>query len=175
MPAVPLVRTSPFGALGPRTFKSVAPAASSWSRLAQGGNAKLVEGLTRLGIGADTLAALTLIPLVQVAWADGHMDEREKRAILAAAESSGIDPESPSFGLLRVWLERPPDPGLDELWRSYIEAVSGALSVEARLRLRSAILGRARDVATAAGGVMGLGAISRSEEQVLSRLEAAFD
>ncbi len=137
--------------------------------------AELVAGLTRLGIGAETLAALTLIPLVQVAWADGHMDEREKRAILAGAESSGIDPESPSFGLLRVWLERPPDPGLDALWRSYIETVCGALSVEARLRLRSGILGHARDVATSAGGVMGLGAISRSEEQVLSRLEAAFD
>jgi hypothetical protein len=102
------------------------------------------------------------------------MDASEKRAILAGAESSGLAPDSPSFGLLRVWLDRRPEPDLMDLWRAYIEAVCGALSVEARMRLREAIVGRARDVAAAAGGVLGVGAISQAEEHMLSDLESAF-
>lgn len=141
---------------------------------AEGADPALVERLAALGIRADTLAALTLIPLVEVAWADGQMDASEKRAILVGAESSGLAPDSPGFGLLRVWLDRRPEPDLMDLWRAYIEAVCGALSVEARTRLRDAIVGRARDVAASAGGILGVGAISRAEERMLSDLESAF-
>jgi predicted RND superfamily exporter protein/CRP-like cAMP-binding protein len=141
---------------------------------AAGADGALVERLAGLGIGAETLTALTLIPLVEVAWADGHMDDRERDAILAGAEACGIAPESPGFGLLRLWLDHPPDPSLLDLWRSYIEAVCDALSVEARMRLRDAIVGRAREVGASAGGVMGIGAISRAEERVLGQLEQAF-
>jgi hypothetical protein len=42
------------------------------------------------------------------------------------------------------------------------------------MRLRDAILGCARDVAAAAGGVLGVGAISQAEERVLSELESSF-
>jgi hypothetical protein len=141
---------------------------------ARDGDPALIDRLTGLGIRADTLAALTLIPLVEVAWADGRMDASEKHAVLRGAESSGITPGSPSFGLLRLWLDRRPDQGVMDLWRAYIEAVCGALSVEARMRLRDAILGCARDVAAAAGGVLGVGAISQAEERVLSELESSF-
>jgi CRP-like cAMP-binding protein len=139
------------------------------------GDPALVDRLAGLGIRADTLAALMLIPLVEVAWADGHMDASEKRAVLKGAESSGLAPDSPSFGLLRLWLDRRPEQDLMDLWRAYMETVCGALSVEARMRLRDAILGCARDVAEAAGGVLGVGAISQAEERVLSDLESAFE
>ena len=68
--------------------------------------------LAGLGIRAETLAALTMIPIVEVAWADGEMDERERDAILGGAESVGIEPGSPSYGLLRIWTEDAPAPDL---------------------------------------------------------------
>ncbi len=130
--------------------------------------------LSGLGIRPDTLAALTLIPLVEVAWADGRMDENEQRAVLAGAEASGIVAGSPSHGLLRVWLDERPDTEMLAAWAEFIAAICEELSVEGRARLREAIVGRARDVAEAAGGFMGLGAISREEARVLETLEAAF-
>lgn len=130
--------------------------------------------LAQLGIRADTLAALTLIPLVEVAWADGVMEAREREAVLRSAERVGVDPQGPDHGLLRVWLENRPEPALMEAWRSFIEAVCGELSVEGRIRLRDVLVGRAREVAEAAGGFLGLGRVAREEEEVLSELERAF-
>ena len=134
----------------------------------------LLERLQALGIGAETLTALTLIPLVQVAWADGVMEDPERVAVLAGAERCGLRARSPSAELLAAWLEEPPGPELFEVWRELIRGICAELSVEARLRLRREIVGRARDVAESAGGVMGFGAVSREEEQVLANLENAF-
>ena len=133
--------------------------------------ARLVE----MGIRADTLAALTLIPLVEIAWADGRLEATERRAVLAGAEASGLAPDTASFGLLEGWLDRRPEPELLATWRDYIEAVSRELSIESRQRLRDHIMGRARAVAESAGGFMGVASISRPEEQMLQELERAFE
>jgi len=135
----------------------------------------LVDRLADMGIAADTITALTLIPLVEVAWADGRMDEPERLAVLAGAEAVGIARASASFELLRIWLADPPGPEVRLAWQEYIRTVCEELSVEGRLRLRAAIVGRARNVASAAGGFLGLGAVSRTEERVLEALEAAFE
>jgi hypothetical protein len=42
------------------------------------------------------------------------------------------------------------------------------------MRLQSVIIGMARNVAEAAGGFLGFGSVSRSEERVLAELESAF-
>jgi predicted RND superfamily exporter protein/CRP-like cAMP-binding protein len=134
----------------------------------------LVDELTQLGVGAETLIALTLIPLVEVAWADGRLEESERRAVLAGAEACGIDPDSPSAALLRAWLDQPPEAELLALWRRLIRTICASLSYEARARLEAAIVGRARDVAESAGGVLGFGSVSDDEERVLATLGAAF-
>ncbi len=134
----------------------------------------VVSRLAELGIDADTLAALTLIPLVEVAWADGRMDEGERRAVLHDAESAGLPAGSPGHGMLRVWLEQRPDTELLDTWRDYVGALSRELSIESRLRLMQHIVGRARAVAESAGGLLGLASISPAEESMLESLEAAF-
>ena len=134
----------------------------------------LLASLAGLGIRAETLAALTMIPIVEVAWADGQMDTKEREAILAGAESTGIDRGSPSHGLLRLWTEEPPAPALTEAWRAFIGALGGELSERERDRMRDRIVGRARAVAEAAGGFLGVGAVSREERAVLEALEKAF-
>jgi hypothetical protein len=55
----------------------------------------VLRKLAGLGIRADTLAALTLIPLIEVAWADGKMNPREREAVLSGARSTGISEDSP--------------------------------------------------------------------------------
>lgn len=135
----------------------------------------LLRRLAGLGIRVETLAALTMIPIVEVAWADGTMDAREREAILAGAESVGIEPESPSHGLLRIWTEDRPAPDLAAAWRDYVAALGAELDLAERGRLRERLLGRARGVARAAGGFLGLGAVSAEEQRVLEQLERAFE
>src|SRR5713226_8693532 len=41
----------------------------------------VLDKLVSLGLGAETLAVLSLVPLVEVAWADGTIDAKERAAI----------------------------------------------------------------------------------------------
>ena len=136
---------------------------------------ELLQRLAGLGIRVETLAALTLIPLVEVAWADGRMEPRERQAVLRGAESCGIEPGTPSHGLLAIWTQDRPAPELIESWRTFIRALCSELRADERSHLEQKIVGRARAVAEAAGGFLGLGSkVSREEAAVLAQLEEAF-
>jgi hypothetical protein len=135
----------------------------------------LLARLAALGIRAETLAALTLIPLIEVAWADGVMENKEREAVLAAAESSGIAAGSPSHGLLRIWTEERPPPDLVLAWRDFIRALGPQLNAEQREKLGENVVGRARSVAEAAGGFLGIGSISKPERDALDALSEAFE
>jgi len=137
----------------------------------------LLARLAGLGIRAETLAALTLIPLVEVAWADGEIDPREREAILRGAESVQIAKSSPSYTLLEIWTLDRPAPDLMETWRHYLHALTSELTREQKQHLEEKIVGRARAVAEAAGGFLGLGSgtsVSPEEEAVLAKLARAF-
>jgi uncharacterized membrane protein YebE (DUF533 family) len=56
-----------------------------------------------LWIRAETVAALSVVPLVEVAWADGALNAKERRAIV---ERAAIAPDSTEGALLEVWLDR---------------------------------------------------------------------
>ncbi len=135
----------------------------------------LLDRLEKLNLDAGTLAALTMVPLVVVAWADGQLDDKERAALLAAAAEAGLDKEGPSYRSLTEWLTAPPSPDLLGAWTSYVRATSADLTPEARNALKADILSRATRVAEAAGGFLGLGRkVSPAEEAALQKLEKAF-
>ena len=121
------------------------------------------------------MAALGLVPLIEVAWADGRMEDAERKAVLTAARARGIDDASPAGLLLDGWLSNSPPPRLLEVWTEYVKALSESLDAAARDALRDDVIGRAREVAEAAGGFLGMSSkISQAERAMLERLEAAF-
>jgi hypothetical protein len=131
----------------------------------------LLDRLISLGFGSATVAALTLVPLVVVAWADGQPDEKEREAVLAVARGAGMAPGGPDQALLSHWLTEPPPPTLLSTWTDYVRAIGP----EARAALRAEVLARARRVAEATGGFLGLfRKVSPGEEAMLKRLEKAF-
>jgi len=135
----------------------------------------LLEKLVQLGIRPGKWAALALIPLVEVAWADGSVDKRERRAVLSAAEANGVAKDGAAHELLEQWLAERPDTAYLEAWGEYIVALCAELGESERVALRQEILGRARQVAEAAGGVLGLGnKVSEAEQRALDELEKAF-
>jgi hypothetical protein len=65
-----------------------------------------LDRLINMGIGPERAMVLRLTPLVFVAWADGHVDEREREAIVRAAAEQGIVAEEMARQVLGDWLER---------------------------------------------------------------------
>jgi hypothetical protein len=138
-------------------------------------NPDVVEKLLQLGVKAETVAALALVPLVEVAWADGELDRRERGAILDRARESGLAAGSVQHALLEAWLDRRPDPKLLTAWTHLVRGVSEQLGREETVRLKANLLDRARAVATASGGVLGMGSkVASAEAAMLRQLEGAF-
>ena len=160
-------------------LKSDAEAESQLQELASASgieDRQVLEELMAAGVATETMAALSLVPLVQVAWADGTMDDREKEAILAAAREEGLGEQDPAYQLLEQWLSVSSSPALFDSWSEYVSTLVTTLSDTASENLKQTTLSRARRVAEAAGGFMGMGNKVSSEEQaILDRLEASFD
>lgn len=132
--------------------------------------------LAGLGIRVDTLAALTLIPLIDVAWADGTMDAAERKAVLEGAIATGIQGGSTSYRLLEIWTEEEPPVDLRNAWAAFMREVCRELRADEIERMKQKILGRARDVAASAGSARNRSPhISPEEEASLASLAKAFE
>ena len=132
----------------------------------------VLEELMELGIRAETMAALFTVPLVEVAWADGTLDAKERRAVV---ERAGVARDSTAGALLEAWLDRRPDPKLLAAWTHLVQGLCEQLDADGVARLKTGLLERAAAVAAASGGVLAVGSkVSRSEAAMLARLEAAF-
>ena len=135
----------------------------------------VLDKLISLDVSSETLAALSLVPVVTVAWADRKMDERERDAVLKGAEKAGLSKGDISYQLLEGWLVQRPDSELIATWKEYIGALLPTLDEEARDALRKDLLERAREVAEATGGFLGFSEkISTQEEAVLEEIDHAF-
>ncbi len=127
--------------------------------------------LVALGLRPETLAAFSLFPLVQVAWANGFIHRRERLVALAAVESVGCVRGSLGYRLMEQWLSERPNAKLVRAWRDYVAAFLQTLTPQARRTLGREILERALQVACAAGGVLGIRRVSPAERRVLAELE----
>jgi len=136
----------------------------------------LLDRLLQLGIGPRAMAAFSLVPLVEVAWADGKLEAAEREAVLAAAKAAGLDPDSGGYQLLESWLGHRPGDELKDAWVQFTQWMRASMATADKDRLKDEVLGRARRVAEAAGGFLGLGSkVSKAEEAILAELAAAFE
>jgi hypothetical protein len=138
-------------------------------------NDEVLEALIELAVEPETLVAFTLVPLVEVAWADGEIQPKERDAILKAAIERGVAEGSPTHILLKNWLQTPPNPMLLETWKGYIEELMASLGDRTRAHMKTGVMGRARAIAEAAGGFLGVASISAAEKKMLDELEWSFE
>jgi hypothetical protein len=135
----------------------------------------VLDELLTLGLTAETMLALSLIPLVEVAWADGSIAAAERTALLEACAELGIASGSIGYQLVEKWLATAPGPELLNGWKTYVAALCEKMDSAAKESFKSDILGRARRVAESAGGLLGLGQkVSASEKAMLDQLAGAF-
>jgi hypothetical protein len=135
---------------------------------------KVLEKLVALSVRPEALATLAAIPLVEVAWADGNVDGKERAAILRAAASVEFGKNRVDFPLLESWLDKRPSPKLLEAWMHFVEGLAAAMDPHELKQLKHDLLDRARMVAETAGGFLGIGRISSAEQAVLDRMARAF-
>lgn len=135
----------------------------------------VLERLVELGVSAGTIAAVSLVPLIDVAWADGKVQPEERDAILQAAKGKGIEEGSHAYELLGDWLENEPKKQLFAAWAAYIESLTAAMNDSQVAMLQRQVVGLARDVARSAGGIMGINVVSAGEKDALDRIAHAFE
>ena len=144
-------------------------------QVVKGADDALLDHLLDLGVNAETILAMSLLPLVRVAWADGAIDAKERAALVKAVEERGVQPGSPGHELLKSWLEQKPGASIEAAWTKYIQGIWPSLKPEERDELRERLLRMAQGVSEAAGGFLGLGSkISAAERAVLDEVEAAL-
>lgn len=139
------------------------------------GNEAVLKKLIELNVRAETLASLAIVPLIEVAWADGDVDEKEKQAVLKAAAKIGFKKGQVDYSLIEQWLTHKPKAELLVAWENFVKGLCEALPPAERADLQKELLSHAREVAAATGGFLGLGSkVSEDEERMLKRLASAF-
>jgi len=138
-------------------------------------NDVILEKLVQLDIRPETLAALAVIPLIEVAWADRTVDDKERAVLLENLENQGIPKDSIEFQLVHQWLSHKPSPSLLHAWTHYIEGLCEALAPGEIAALRDELMKNTTALARASGGFLGLGnKISKSEAEMIQKLTGAF-
>ena len=135
----------------------------------------VLDELIGIGVTSESLAAVSLAPLVLVAWADGTVSDKEREAILTSAEQAGIKADSAAGKMLSGWLTEQPDADLAQTWKDYTQAIGEKLPAGEKVKLGEQLLGRCNKVAEAAGGFLGLGSVSVKEKAVLDMLKSTLE
>jgi hypothetical protein len=134
----------------------------------------ILDRLLDFGFDASSLLAFGLVPAIEVAWADGEVDEAERKAILARLEKS-ILKSSAAYQMIEAWLARRPPIDIFETWVEYTRELCKSIAPADREWLRSRVVGSAHETADASGGLLGLMLRkSRAEKDVLRKIEDAF-
>lgn len=138
---------------------------------------ELIDSLHYLGIDERNCRVIALLPLVQVAWADGHLQAPERTAILRIAKQ-GAYADAESERVLNAWLANMPSEAYFARGHSVIVELakrSGGLDSGVTGETIGAILGYCEVVASAAGGFFGLiFAVDASERKAMADIALAL-
>lgn len=131
---------------------------------------KRLECLIAAGFELSTLTAFVWVPLVFVAWADGHADDLEKKAIRDVLTAKGISQSTANMMIDHDWFRTSPTEMLWNTWEDFAIATLRNLNPAVRNELIDEIVGLCHVVAHASGGFLGLGTISPAETDVIDRV-----
>jgi len=134
----------------------------------------VLNSVIKLGISSQSIAALRVFPLVAVAWADGIVEESEREKIMDLASRHLGKADCPSYKLLRSWLEKKPTQEIMTAWLTYAGGLVEALSPSDANSLKESLVQEVKEVASASGGLLGWGSISKGEHETMNKIIAAL-
>ena len=135
---------------------------------------ELLKDLQELGFAPDTIQLLPIVPILQVAWAEGGVSEAERKLIVQLARARGIGAGGAADRQLSKWLTERPSAqvfaGAMRLCRAVLDHPTesiGRLSADDVIKY-------AESVASASGGMFGIGKISAEERAALAQIASAL-
>jgi hypothetical protein len=136
----------------------------------------ILQDLQELGYTRETVMLLPLVPLVQVAWADGELSLRESERIRELANIRGLAEGTPAFDLLERWLGRGPS---DEFFLRTLRVIRNLFSVlrsEELEAVKQDLISCCTYIAQGSGAILGLGnTIGSSEQKLLADIATALE
>ena len=130
----------------------------------------LADELLGLGFTAETVALLPIVPIVQVAWAEGGVSAAERDLIVRFARGRGIAEGSAADTQLSAWMSARPSEEVfaraGRLIRAMLDS-GGSAGVSP-----DELVAYCENIASASGGVFGIGKISGEDRALLSTIAA---
>jgi hypothetical protein len=134
----------------------------------------LITHLHCAGFTAETIALLELAPLVEIAWADGTVSDRQRDLIFQIATREAITEDTPAHDHLAAWLEQRPSEDVFAVSLAAIRAKLDSLRPEVHGMLHRRFMGDCTAVCLAADSALGDNKISPEEGRVLARILMAL-
>jgi len=136
---------------------------------------ELLRRVAELGLNQETGAAILLAPLVQVAWAEGHVTDAERAVVLELAASRGLTAGMPAHDKVLEWLKHRPSDALFEAALEVMRVGYAVLPQQERDERIRALVAACHRVAAASGGGLGrllglTGDVSGKEGDVLDAI-----
>ena len=131
----------------------------------------VLQELHDLGFTPETIVLLPLIPVLEVAWSEGGITPAERQLIVTLARSRGVAQGSAADLQLEQWMANRPAPVVFDKAGRLIAALlaSGSEQTIAGLTTND-LVAYCEKIASASGGILGMGKISSDERALLSRI-----
>lgn len=133
---------------------------------------ELVQELHDLGFTPETVVLLPLVPIIEVAWAERGITKAERELILRLARSRGVEAGSAADRQLTEWLTSRPAETVFARARRLIRAMLESASAPAGELKADDLVKYCEEIASASGGILGIGRISAEERALLSSIAA---
>jgi hypothetical protein len=132
---------------------------------------QMLQDLQADGYTETTVALLPLIPLVEVAWAEGGVADRERRMIFDLARERGVEPGSLANEQLTAWLDkRPPERFFEDTLHA-LGLMLESMPPADREASREDLLAYCNRIAElVAGGILGRGQIGDQERALIAHI-----
>ena len=129
---------------------------------------ELIHELAEMGFTPDTVKLLPLVPVIEMAWAEGGVTAAERKMVIEVARARGIEDGSPADHQLAQWLDRQPEQSVYERARRLIGALFAS---GGRFEITpDDVLKYCEAIAEASGGIFGIGRVSSEERATLARI-----
>jgi hypothetical protein len=134
----------------------------------------LIAELAALGFTPDTISVLPLVPVVQMAWAEGGITPAERDLLISLARGRGIAAGSAADELLADWMaQRPSDDAFARATRLIRAMLDTGASGEGTMSADD-VIKYSESIAAASGGLFGIGKISSEERATLAQIVSAL-
>ncbi|HJR57785.1 MAG TPA: hypothetical protein VJ813_00235 [Vicinamibacterales bacterium] len=129
-----------------------------------------LKDLEALGFTPRTIALLPLIPVLQVAWAEGGVSAAERQMIVNLARSRQIADGSEADRQLQAWLDSQPS---GETFRKARRLIAAMLDHPEGAEMHvtaDELIRYCEQIAHASGGLFGFGSVSAEEKTAMQQI-----